>query len=133
MLEKYKKNIKLVFKNFPLPMHPFARPAAAAALAANRQGKFWEFHHKLFAMQNSLSDETIRKIAQDLNLNMEQFSKDMNDPILQGTVIRDMNEGQQAEVRGTPMLFINGKLLQVRSLPDLEATIDRELKKKNKE
>ncbi len=133
MLEKYKKDIKLVFKNFPLPMHPFARPAAAAALAANRQGKFWEFHHKLFAMQNSLSDETIRKIAQDLNLNMEQFSKDMNDPILQGTIIRDMNEGQQAEVPGTPTLFINGKLMQLRSMQEIEATIDGELKKKHKE
>ncbi len=121
-----------MFKNFPLPMHPFARQAALAALAANKQGKFWEFHHKLFAMQNSLSEETISKIAQDLNLDMDAFKRDMNDPVIQGTVIRDMNEGQQAEVPGTPTLFINGKLVQLRSVQEIEQTIEKEIKKKNK-
>lgn len=130
MLEKYKKDIKIVFKNFPLQMHPFADKAAMAALAANRQGKFWEFHHKLFESQSSLSDATIQNIAKDLKLNMDTFNRDMNDPALQGLINRDMNEGARAEVRGTPTLFINGKIMQVRSFPELEQTIEAELKKK---
>jgi protein-disulfide isomerase len=130
LLEKYKKDIKIVFKNFPLQMHPFADKAAMAALAANRQGKFWEFHHKLFESQSSLSDATIQNIAKDLKLNMDTFNRDLNDPALQGLINRDMNEGARAEVRGTPTLFINGKIMQVRSLPELEQTIETELKKK---
>jgi protein-disulfide isomerase len=130
LLEKYKKDIKIVFKNFPLQMHPFADKAAMAALAANRQGKFWEFHHKLFESQNSLSDATIQNIAKDLKLNMDTFNRDLNDPALQGLINRDMNEGARAEVRGTPTLFINGKIMQVRSFPELEQTIETELKKK---
>jgi protein-disulfide isomerase len=130
LLEKYKKDIKIVFKNFPLQMHPFADKAAMAALAANRQGKFWEFHHKLFESQSSLSDATIQNIAKDLKLNMDTFNRDLNDPALQGLINRDMNEGARAEVRGTPTLFINGKIMQVRSFPELEQTIETELKKK---
>jgi protein-disulfide isomerase len=131
LLEKYRKNIKLVFKNYPLPMHPFARPAATAAQAAARQGKFWEFHRKLFEMQSSLSDQTILKIAQDLKLNMDAFKRDMNDPAIQNIIARDMSEGQKAEVPGTPTLFVNGKLVQFRSLQDIELVIEAELKKKN--
>jgi protein-disulfide isomerase len=133
LLGKYKNDIKLVFKNFPLPMHPFARPAAAAAQAALRQGKFREFHHKLFEMQNSLSEETIRKIAQELKLNMETFERDRNDPAIQSIIARDMNEGQKAEIPGTPTLFVNGKLVQLRSLQDIDIAIEAELKKKNKQ
>ncbi len=110
-------------------MHPFARTAALAAQAAFRQGKFWEFHHRLFAMQSSLSDETIRKIAQELKLNMDAFNRDMNDPSIQGIIARDMNEGAQAEIPGTPTVFVNGKLVQ----RDIESLIEAALqKKKNK-
>ncbi len=130
MLEKYKNEIKLVFKNFPLPMHPFARKAAAAALAADRQGKFWEFNHKLFEASGSLSDEKIQSIARELKLNMETFNRDVNDTAIQNMINRDMNEGSQAEVPGTPTMFINGKLVQLRSLQEINQAIDAELKKK---
>ena len=119
-----------MFKNFPLPMHPFARKAAAAALAANRQGKFQEFHHKLFESQSSLNDETIQRIAKDLKLNMDTFNRDMNDPAVQNIINRDMNEGREAEVPGTPTVYVNGKLAKLRSLEELEQTIEAELNKK---
>ncbi len=119
-----------MFKNFPLPMHPYARKAATAALAAARQGKFREFHHKLFEEQNSLSDEKIQEIARELKLNMETFNRDMNDPALQSIIYRDMNEGSQAGVPGTPTVFVNGKLVQLRSLQELDQAIGTELKKK---
>ena len=130
MLEKYPKDLKAVLKNYPLPMHPFARKAAAAALAANRQGKFWEMSHKLFEAGNGLSDENIQEIAKELKLKMEAFNKDMNDPAVQGIINRDMNEGSQAEVPGTPTLFINGKLLQFRSGQEIDQAIENEIAKK---
>ncbi len=128
MLEKYGNKIKIVFKNYPLPMHPFARQAAVAAQAAFRQGKFKEFHHRLFSQQNSLSQEMIRRLAQDLGLNMETFDRDMNDPAIQAIIMRDMKEGQEAGVPGTPTVFVNGKLVQ----RDIEAVIDADLKKKGR-
>jgi protein-disulfide isomerase len=130
LLEKYKKNVKLVFKNFPLPMHPFAQKAAAAAMAAHRQGKFSEFHRKLFESQSKLNDETIQNIAKSLKLDLDAFNRDMNDPAVQNIIARDVNEGRAAEVPGTPTIFVNGKLVQLQSLQDLDRAIDAELKKK---
>lgn len=119
-----------MFKNFPLPMHPFARKAATAAMAAYRQGKFSAFHRKLFESQSRLSDETIQNIAKDLKLNLDTFNRDMNDPAIQSIITRDVNEGRAAEVPGTPTLFVNGKLVQLQSLQDIDQAIDAELKKK---
>jgi protein-disulfide isomerase len=113
-------------------MHQFARKAAAAALAAYRQGKFQQFHRKLFDAQSSLSDDKIQEIARELKLNMETFNRDMNDPAVQNIIARDMNEGSQAEVQGTPTVFINGKLLMLRSLQEIDGTIEAELKRKKK-
>ncbi len=111
-------------------MHAFARKAATAALAAFRQGKFKDFHRKLFEAQASLSDETIQKIARDLKLNMDTFNRDLGDPAIQSLIYRDMNEGTEAQVPGTPTLFVNGKILQARSFQEMEQTIESALKKK---
>ncbi len=113
-------------------MHQFARKASTAALAAFRQGKFWEFHHKLFEASSGLNDDKIQEIAKQLKLNMDAFNRDMNDPAIQTIIYRDMNEGSQAEVPGTPTLFVNGKLVQLRSLQDIEQVIEADVKKKGK-
>jgi len=130
LLEKYKKEVKLVFKNFPLPMHPFAQKAATAAIAAHRQGKFSEFHRKLFESQSKLNDETMQNIAKNVKLDLDAFNRDMNDPAIQNIISRDVNEGRAAEVPGTPTIFVNGKLVQLQSLQDLDRAIDAELKKR---
>ena len=130
MLGKHAKQLKLVIKNYPLPMHQHARRAATAALAANRQGKFPEFSHKLFEASNSLSSDKIQEIAKGLGLNMETFNKDLNDPAIQSIINRDMKEGEQAEVQGTPTVFVNGKLVQLRSLQDVDQAIEMEIQKK---
>ncbi len=111
-------------------MHPFARKASIASLAAFRQAKFSEFHRKLFESQSRLNDETLQNIAKDLKLNMDTFNRDMNDPALQSIINRDINEGRAADIPGTPTLFVNGKLVQLQSLQDIEQAIDTELKKK---
>ena len=76
MLEKYPKEVKLVYKNFPLVGHKFARKAATAALAAHEQGKFWEFHDNLFKNYRNLDDAKIQEIAEELGLDMERFTRD---------------------------------------------------------
>jgi protein-disulfide isomerase len=131
LLGKHPKDVKLVFKNFPLPQHPFARKAATAALAAYRQGKFQEFNIKLFQSGGGLSDAKIQAIAKDLQLNMDTFNRDMNDPTIQTVIDRDLGEVQRAEINSTPTIFINGKFLRLRSLEfqDLNEAVEAELKK----
>ena len=127
MFEKYSKEMKLVFKNFPLRNHKFAWPAAIAALAANRQGKFWELHDQLYENYNRLSEQKIRELAQQVGLDMEKFDKDMKDPELKALVERDFQEGARAGVRGIPTIFVNGRQLRNRSFQGFQAAIEKEL------
>lgn len=128
MLEKYPKDVKLVIKHFPI--HSFARKAAIAALAAGKQGKFWEIHEKLFANQKELSDAKVETIAQELGLNMGQFKQDLKDSGIGSLIDRDFNDGLRANIRGTPTIFVNEKLLSKESLSGFQEAIEAELKKK---
>ena len=127
VLEKNPDTVKVAFKNMPLRFHKFADPSARAALAAHKQGKFWEFHDKLFAVEK-LSDEAINNVAVELQLDMAQFNKDMNSPEIRQMVNKDLLDAQKAGVTGTPTIFINGKKLKNRSMEGFQAMIDRELK-----
>jgi protein-disulfide isomerase len=129
VLEKYPDNVKLVVKNFPLTNHKYAYKAATAALAANAQGKFWEFHSNLFKNYNVIDDAKIQDIAKELGLDIEKFNKDMQSPAIKRLIARDMENGRQIGVRGTPTIFINGKPLRNRSLPGIYQVIEAELKK----
>ena len=130
MLEKNPNTVKLVVKHYPLPMHNYARKAAVAALAAGKQGKFWEMHKALFASQRELSDSQVEAIARGLSLNMGQFNLDLKDPVIESLIDRDLSDGRQASIRGTPTIFVNGKQLNQRSPAGFQQAIDEELKKK---
>lgn len=127
MLDKYPRQVKLVYKNYPLRRHKVALKASIAALAAERQGKFWEFHDLLFKNFNQLSDQKIRDISQDLGLDMETFQKDLKDPTIMAMISRDVSDGTQAGVQGTPAIFINGRLLRNRRLEGFQTAIEKEL------
>jgi protein-disulfide isomerase len=132
VLEKNKGKVKLVFKNYPLTSHQFARKAAAAALAAGKQGKFWELHDLLFKNYSRLNDQVIQEQAQQLGLDMQKFNKDMNDPQVAQAINQDTQEGNKAGVRGTPTLYVNGILLRNTNPEGFQAAIDKELEKKGK-
>jgi len=129
VLEKNPNQVKLVFKNFPIRNHRFAMPAAIAALAAEKQGKFWEFHDLLFKDYNRLNEQKVKEIAQQLKLDMEKFERDRKDPQIIELIRRDVLEGNQAGVRGTPTVFINGRLLRDRSMAGFQELIEKALKK----
>lgn len=119
--------VKLAIKNFPLPNHKFARQAAVAALAANRQGKFWEFHDELYKNYSRLSEEKIQEIAQQVGLDTAKLDQDMKAPEINAIVENDLREGKNAGVRGIPTIFINGRLLRDRSFAGFQAAIEKEL------
>jgi len=132
LLEKYPLQVKLVFKNYPLRKHTFAKKAAVAAFAARRQGKFWEYHDLLFENGDSLSDEKFRDIARELGLDLERFEKDLNDLKIVARINQDIRLGAHMGVRGTPTVFINGNVARARTLEALEAAVRHELQRTRK-
>ena len=129
VLKKYPNEVKLVFKNFPIRSHQFAVKAATATLAADRQGKFWEFHDLLFKNYNKLNDQVIEGIAVGLGFDKREFENAMKDPAIMKIIRQDVIDGRKADVRGTPTIFINGRRLQNRSLAGFQSIIDKLLQK----
>ena len=131
VLEKNPDRVKIVFKNFPIRSHKFARNAALAALAADRQGKFWEFHDQLFKNYNRLNEEKVQQIAEELKLDKARFEKDRRDPLLLEIIKHDVNQGIEAGINSVPTVFVNGRRLTRRSLEGFQELIDKALKNLN--
>jgi len=113
-------------------MHKNARPAAMASEAAGNQGKFWEYHDKLFANQNKLGPDDLKQYAKDLGLNMSQFEKDLLDPGKQKRVDDDMAEARSLAISGTPGFFVNGRFLNgAKPFAEFAKVINAELQRLN--
>jgi protein-disulfide isomerase len=118
--------VNVVFKQFPLDFHKNARGAAKAALAAHEQGKFWEMSEKLYTNQRDLSPENYTKWAQEIGLNMKKFEADLknNDSKYEEVIKAETNLGaNEAKVRGTPSIFVNGWELRQRSVDGVKQII----------
>ncbi len=129
VLQAYPKEVKLVFKHYPLPFHQQAMNAAKASEAAREQGKFWEMHDLIFQNFNKLSEPLFKEFAQQLGLNVEKFVSDFSSNKYEKQIQQDTMLARSADVTGTPTLFINGKRVQQRSFNDFKLTIDAILKK----
>ncbi len=124
-LAAYPTQSRFVYKQFPLTaIHPQALPAALAAGAAQKQGKFWEMHEILFANQRALSPEQIEQYARKIGLDMTRFKTDVASDEVKAQVESDRRLARRAGVRGTPTVFVNGRLLQNRTLDGFRALID---------
>ena len=110
IVKAHPKKIALYFKNFPLPHHRHAHPAARAALAAGKQGRFWQMHDLLFMNQFSLSDAKIDSFAKELGLNMGRFSKDMESSATYSQIEKEKEEAKKANLDSTPTIYINGRM-----------------------
>jgi protein-disulfide isomerase len=106
--EKYGDKVRFTFRQFPLPMHPNAKVAAEAALAAHRQGKFWEFHDALFQNQQRLDRAALEEHAKTAGLNVGAFKKSLDSKEFAAIVDSDLQLGKKVNVSGTPTLFVNG-------------------------
>ena len=103
------QDVRLVFKNFPLDIHQNAETAARAAMAADKQGKFWEMHHALFQAEEPPTAEFIARTAKSLGLDMAAFEKDLRSEAVADAVSRDRKQGRDVQLKGTPSVFINGR------------------------
>jgi protein-disulfide isomerase len=124
--------VRIVWKNLPLAMHRNAEPAARAAAAAYQQGKFWEFHDKLFANQKNLNEESYMKYARELGLDMDKFARDMSvvSTTTKKLIDSDKSEASSLGITGTPAFFVNGRFLSgARPFEDFAKLIDDALKR----
>ena len=128
--EQYPKDVRLVFKQFPLDFHSNAYGAAEASLAAHDQGKFWQLHDKMFANYRQLTRPNILRWAEEAGLDMNKFKADLGSGKYRKTIERELSEGATSGVMGTPTFFINGKRYNGPfELDALRPILEAELKK----
>ncbi len=126
--EKYGDKVSVVYRHFPLDFHDRANIAAQASQCAADQGKFWEYHDKLFANQRALSDEDLTRYAEEVGLNVGEFNECVKSGKHIETVATDLREGTEAGMSGTPGFFINGRFLGgAQPLEAFSEIIDEEL------
>lgn len=128
VFEQNPEKIKIVFKNFPIRSHAFAVKAAQAALAAQGLGMFWEFHDLLFKNYNDLNDGKIEEIRTQLGLDADQFKARMNAPQVLNQINAEASLGREVGVRGTPTVFVNGRLLKDKSPNGFKIAVDQALR-----
>jgi protein-disulfide isomerase len=128
VLEEYGDKIHLVFRDYPLAFHDRGVPAAVAARCAGKQDKYWEYHDNLTEINGNLSDEDLRKRAQDLQLEMEAFTACYDSNEFEPVVQASMQDASALGVTGTPTFFINGRMLVgAKPFQEFKAVIDEEL------
>jgi protein-disulfide isomerase len=139
LLKEYDSRLRVVFRNFPLPVHEHAREAALAAEAAGFQGKFWEMHDTLYREQLAWSKapntrELFESYAGTLGLDLEQFKKDMESDKARGRVDSDHALADSLGVKVTPTLFINNRPVdpQEKNPEGVRAAINAALAEKSK-
>jgi protein-disulfide isomerase len=134
VMAAYPKDVKLIYKQFPLSMHPHAQMAAEASLAARDQGKFWEMYDVLFKNYRRLSNDNILIWAKEIGLNMDKFKTDLVSGKYKAVVAKDLADGEAAGVYGTPAFYINGKQYNGEvTLAALKPILAAELKGETKE
>lgn len=106
----HQNEVTLVYKHYPLSgIHPQAIPAAKAALAAGKQGKFWQYHDALFSNQDQLSEELYVAIAKYLHLDLTKFNQQRNEAQVSELIEKDQLLAEKLGISGTPFFFINGE------------------------
>jgi len=130
IFDTWGQNVRIAFKNNPLPFHSDAQLAAEAALAAGEQGKFWEMHDKLFANQSALKREDLNRYAAELGLDAGRFGAALDTHKFQGQIERDKQEAASFGARGTPTFFVNGRKVRgAQPFESFKSVIEDEIRK----
>ena len=123
VLKTFGDSIRFEYKHFPLPIHPLAESAARAAEAAGQQGKFFEFHDKLFEEQNTWSKSPnpnahFMRYAEELGLDTDRFARALKSSLLRDEVRADRDEARAKNLTGTPTFFLNGEQMKIDTYQD---------------
>ena len=122
-----------MYREYPLPGHQNARPAAEAGQCASEQGKFWQFHDRLFANQSKLTVPDLKQHAAELGLDAPKFNACVDSRKYKDAIDADIAEGNNVGVDGTPAIFINGRMVSGAQPYDVfKKVIDEELASKSR-
>jgi protein-disulfide isomerase len=128
--QRYGDSMRIVFRDFPLPIHPQAPKAAEAAACAHEQGKFWEMHDRLFASQGAIQVADLKTKAVEIGLNADAFNQCLDSGKHEAVWKKGVEEGSRYGVTGTPAFFVNGRLISgARPIEDFARVIDEELER----
>jgi protein-disulfide isomerase len=124
LAHRYPTQVRLVFKFYPLQAHPHGEIAARAAIAAMKQGKFWEMHHMLFDNQERLEQADLERYAQQLHLDPAKFRADFVSAETTERINKDKQQAEGLGLDGTPFLFINGRYVNLQLLVSQDEVAD---------
>ena len=131
VLSRYPEQVRLIHRHFPLDsIHPQARPAAEAAMCADEQGRFWDFHDAIFARGGRIEADSFAEIGRELELDLETLGQCMGERRYRDFVQSDFEAGEAAGVTGTPAFFVNGIALKgARNADEISEIVDAELER----
>jgi protein-disulfide isomerase len=125
----YGDKIRFLYRDFPLPIHPEAKPAAIAANCAGEQGRYWDYFQLLYA-HTDLGSAVYQNYAQQIGLNLSSFNSCLKSGRFNKEIALDIQDGQRMGVSGTPAFFINGRLISgLQPYEAFQQAIDEELSK----
>jgi len=128
ILENYDGKVRFVIKHMPYKYRDFAFISAEATLAAGEQGKFWEMHWLLHEKFPKLDKASLISYAEELDLDMKKFMKDLDRMRHMKHIKRDLQLSKDLDLYSTPAFFINGiKAVGNRPYESFKTIIDREL------
>jgi protein-disulfide isomerase len=126
LLASHGDKVRFVYRHLPLENHPHALPAARASYCAGQQERFWDFHDALYT--TALTNETPRRIAEALRLDVAKFDACVASEASQLAVAADINAAKRYGITTTPTFLINGRPLRgAATLAELENAVAREL------
>jgi protein-disulfide isomerase len=128
IMETYRGKVRRIFKDFPLANHPQAPKAAEAARCAGDQGKYWEFHARLFDNQSALQIPQLKETASSLGLDRTRFDQCLDSGTWAAQVKADLAQGEKLGVNSTPTLYVNGRpVIGAQPFDQFKQVIDEEL------
>lgn len=135
LMKDYKDKINLVYKQYPLPMHNWAKPASVASVCAYKLGgdeKFWDFHDKLFANQGQIkldnSNDKFKEYAKEFGLDEKKFDECLADQTVVAKVDQDIAEGSTIGVNSTPSFIVNGIVVRGANPEGLKSAVEKSIK-----
>jgi protein-disulfide isomerase len=127
-VDEYKNDVRVYFKHYPLSAHPNARLAAEAAVAAQKQGKFWPYNDGVWAHSEGLTPAVLEQIAKDVGLDVEKWRKDLDSDEVRQRVQKDHADGEALSIQATPTIYLNGReYTDGRDIDSLKDWVNEEL------
>jgi len=132
LMASYPNQIRFVYRDLPLSIHPEAVPAAEAADCAGAQGDYWQYHDALFDQKYGLGRQAYEKYAADLGLDMNAFTSCLDSHRYVAEIQSDASDAAKVGLDSTPSFVINGQVvIGAQPIEAFKAVIDAELKKKH--